>query len=179
MASAPANVSPQPDAATLRNRMRRHLFVMLALGLVATSPFTVGPAIAAISTGALALQAMLGAWAQQAPLTSWFVAAGLGLALTTCWVACPSGAEMAPYPRLKVASWCGVALGVLTLELLLCSLPSVVTLYDAFVAAGGTPRWLNVIATLVVVAAAYVVHLAAAIAVLFGLAVVAVVMVGE
>jgi hypothetical protein len=141
--------------------LRAYLFVTLSLVLLVTAPFTVGVGVGRLCDAIIAFDAANRAWATASPLTSWLVTGGLGFVGASYVLAlCLNENVVFKTARRGSAAILGVVLLVVALEYLFTCTPAMEALYAAFGAAGGTPAWLNGIASFVVVAFANFVHVA-------------------
>ncbi|MEX3983984.1 hypothetical protein AB4Y45_33905 [Paraburkholderia sp. EG287A] len=140
--------------------LRTYLFCSALLVFLATSPFTVGKGVARFcdfiantcsnfGDTVSAAYATLVLWNLHVPLESSFITAGVGFIFVSILL------------LLKRNNWRGwylwlplVLVGAVN-ELLVFPLSSPPALYDAFGAAGGTPEWLNFIASCILTGCAW------------------------
>ncbi|KWA84244.1 hypothetical protein WL29_23065 [Burkholderia ubonensis] len=144
--------------------LRVYLIFIAAVLLLASSPFTVGPAVASLTALALRGHDAVTLWAASSPLKSWLTAGGLGLILTSIcagWMMYDEA--VGKRKALCVTMSVSLLVCLVVLEYLFICLPGYEQLFDAFGAAGGTPAWLNGVATFVVVAMANAFHVALAV----------------
>ncbi|WP_157645492.1 hypothetical protein [Burkholderia ubonensis] len=150
--------------------LRVYLLVLALLVMLVTSPFTVGPVFAAAGVVLTDFYYATCDWAARSPLTSWFVAGGLGVALVSAGVGIALNDEAAFGTCARgVTVVLGMVFGIAALEYLFICLPAINTLSTAFGAAGGTPEWLNGLSTIVVVAFANAVHISLVLGFMFGM----------
>jgi hypothetical protein len=160
-------------AATPTNRkiftpLRAYLLGTLMLVLLVSSPFTIGRGVALacddiVNTGdAIAdLYCALVSWSDVHALTSWFIAGYVGFN-TGCLMLRLRFKKMKARAGV-VATVIAALLGLGASETMYAATPSISSLFNAFGAAGGTPDWLNCIATGVVVLCANAPHVGIAI----------------
>ncbi|MBU9200191.1 hypothetical protein KTD31_02070 [Burkholderia multivorans] len=143
---------PAPGAKGFFTPLRVYLLALAALILLVTAPFTVGRGVAYAGVVLVQLYHTAVQSTAHAPLTSWFIDAGLGVAFVSGIVAlCANGAWVEKSRANEVIALTALVLVFFCLEVLFICLPSIDALYAAFGAAGGTPAWLNVISTGLVV----------------------------
>lgn len=158
---------PEPEGKGFFTPLRVYLLALTALVLLVTAPFTVGRGVA--YAGVVLTQAYQAAvlWSAHAPLTSWFIDAGLGVVFVSGVLAlCANGQWVDKSGARSLLVAVAFVLVLLGLEVLFVCLPSIEVLYAAFGAAGGTPAWLNAISTGLVVIFANAGHIALAFAVM-------------
>jgi hypothetical protein len=147
--------------------LRAYFFVTLMLVLLVTAPFTVGVGVGRLCDAINSWDAANRAWAIASPLASWLVTGGLGfLGASYVLALCLNEKVVFKTVCRGTAAILGVVLIGVVLEYLFTCLPAMEALYDAFGAAGGTPVWLNGIASFVVVAFANILHVAVVVGIL-------------
>ncbi|WP_126223339.1 hypothetical protein [Burkholderia ambifaria] len=140
--------------------LRAYLLGTALLLLVITSPFTVGPGFAHTGMVLSGLFDSTKAWAARNPLSSWFVTAAIGFSLFSGALAVPDKKKGGARGLVIALTALGFILGVAAQQWFFWTSPTIVTLFDAFAAAGGVPTWLNFIATALVVILANIPHIA-------------------
>ncbi|KVP39730.1 hypothetical protein [Burkholderia ubonensis] len=173
MAASAANLpgsTNEPQNKKVFTPLRVYLILLAFLVVVVTSPFTVGPAFAAAGVVLTEFYHTTCDWAARSPLTSWFLAGGLGVALVSAFVGAGLNDEAAFGTRARgVTTVLVIFLGIVALEYLFICLPVISTLATSFGAAGGTPEWLNGLATIVLVVLANAVHISLGLGLMFGM----------
>lgn len=167
--SAAPRLSPDESSAkpSFLTPLRVYLIFFAVVLFLASSPFTVGPAVASLTALALRGHNAVTLWAASAPLKSWLTAGGLGLIFTSIcagWMLYDDA--VGKKKTMCVALSVGLVVCLVVLEYLFICLPGYEQLFDAFGTAGGTPAWLNGVATFVVVAMANAFHVTLAVLVL-------------
>lgn len=151
--------------------LRIYLLFTACLILLVTAPFTIGIGVARLDGFLSSLNDACRSWAVAQPLTSWLVTGGLGFALMSYVVAIAQNDEAAfkNVPRGVMVVVLGLVLAV-ALEYLFFGLPSTDSLVAAFGVAGGTPEWLNGLASIIVIGFANALHIAIVLCLMYAMA---------
>lgn len=158
---------PSSTTQSFRKPLLIYLVFVVVMLFLATSPFTVGPLVAILTDLVMQGHHAITSWTAEAPLKSWLLAGSLGLVVISACVLWFFFEEViVKRPVLCAGLLIALFSCVVVLEYLFICLPGFEQLFDAFGTAGGTPAWLNAVATFVVVAFANACHVVVAIVVL-------------
>lgn len=160
-------IRPAPEGKGFFTPLRTYVLALAVLVLLVSAPFTVGRGVAYLGVVLSGVAHAMVQWAAHAPLLSWFIAAGLGVVFVSGILAIGFNSDWIDKSRARgVLVATALVLVLLGLEAVYLSLPGIDVLYAAFGAAGGTPAWLNVISSGLVILFANAGHVALGIAVM-------------